>query len=154
MVPFRKILVPTDFSEPARTGLDAAKLLARRDEAECVLIHVVTPVQTIPPSGPPTHSGIEMSAVMEELEDGARRSLDEMVNEVASEGIRARSLVVRGTPADEIAAAAEEEKADVVVIATHGWTGWRRFVFGSVAEKVVRLAPCPVLTIPAPVEKG
>ena len=40
------------------------------------------------------------------------------------------------------------------MIATHGWTGWRRFVFGSVAEKVVRLSPCPVLTIPAPVEKG
>ena len=51
---------------------------------------------------------------------------------------------------EEIAAAAERENADVIVIATHGWTGWRRFVFGSVADKVVRLASCPVLTIPVP----
>jgi len=90
---------------------------------------------------------------MQELEDAAKGSLDEMVAQLTSEGINARGMVVQGTPAEEIAAAAEQEEADVIVIATHGWTGWRRFVFGSVAEKVVRLARCPVLTIPAPVEK-
>ena len=154
MIPFQRILAPTDFSDPAKNGLDAAKTLARRDGAECILIHVVAPVRTIPPSGPPAHSGLEMSAVMEDLEEGARSTLDEIVEELKSEGIEGKGLVVRGTPAEEIAWAAEQEKADVIVIATHGWTGWRRFVFGSVAEKVVRLSPCPVLTIPAPVEKG
>ncbi len=154
MVPFRTILAPTDFSEPAKSGLETARTLARRDEAECVLIHVVAPVRTIPPSGPPAHSGIEMSAVMEELEQGARSTLDETLEGLKAEGVRCRSLVVRGTPAEEIAAAAEQEQADVIVIATHGWTGWRRFVFGSVAEKVVRLARCPVLTIPFPREKA
>jgi nucleotide-binding universal stress UspA family protein len=154
MVPFHKILAPTDFSEPANNGVEAAKLLAQRDGAECVLIHVVAPVRMIPPSGPPAHSGLEMSTVMQELEEGAQSTLEETAAKLKEEGVQARSMVVRGIPAEEIAAAAEEEKADVVVIATHGWTGWRRFVFGSVAEKVVRLSPCPVLTIPSPVEKG
>jgi universal stress protein A len=154
MIPFQKILAPTDFSEPSRIGLRTAKDLAAGDKAECILIHVVAPVRAIPPSGPAAHSGFELSAVMQELEDAATKSLEETSLQMASEGIRARSLVVQGTPAEEIAAAAEREEADVIVIATHGWTGWRRFVFGSVAEKVVRLARCPVLTIPAPVEKA
>ncbi len=150
MIPFQRILAPTDFSEPAQIGLETAKDLARSDKAECILVHVVAPVRAIPPSGPAAHSGFELSAVMQDLEDAANSSLDEMVAQLASEGIKARSLVVQGTPAEEIASAAEQENADVIVIATHGWTGWRRFVFGSVAEKVVRLARCPVLTIPAP----
>lgn len=150
MIPFQRILAPTDFSEPAQIGLETAKDLARRDNAECILIHVVAPVRAIPPSGPAAHSGFELSAVMQELEDSANRSIDETAAQLTSEGIKARSLVVQGTPAEEIAFAAEQEKVDVIVIATHGWTGWRRFVFGSVAEKVVRLARCPVLTIPAP----
>jgi len=150
MLPFRTILAPTDFSDPSTYGVQAAKELARRERAECILIHVVAPVRAIPPSGPPAHSGLEMSGVMQELEASARSSLDDMVASMIAEGIRARGMVVQGTPAEEIATAAETEKADVIVIATHGWTGWRRFVFGSVAEKMVRLASCPVLTIPAP----
>jgi nucleotide-binding universal stress UspA family protein len=154
MVPFQKILAPTDFSEPANNGLEVAKMLAKRDGAECILIHVVAPVRMIPPSGPPAHSGLEMSTVMQELEEGAGSTLEETTAKLKEEGVQARSLVVRGIPAEEIASAAESEGADVIVIATHGWTGWRRFVFGSVAEKVVRLAPCPVLTIPSPVKEG
>ncbi|MGD8387155.1 MAG: universal stress protein [Desulfobacteraceae bacterium] len=150
MLPFRRILAPTDFSEPSLSGLRAAGELARENDADLLLIHVVAPVRSIPPTGPPVHSGFEMSSVMEELEEAALESLDGMVEERTREGIRARGQVVQGNPAEEIAAAAERENADVIVIATHGWTGWRRFVFGSVAEKVVRLASCPVLTIPVP----
>lgn len=150
MLPFQRILAPTDFSEPSLSGLKVAGELARENNAELLLLHVVAPVRSIPSTGPPVHSGFEMSSVMEELEDGARQSLDEMVKEKTAEGIRARAEVIQGNPADEIASAADKEGADVIVIATHGWTGWRRFVFGSVAEKVVRLASCPVLTIPVP----
>lgn len=152
MIPFKTILTPTDFSEPAKLGLETAKALAQRDGAEVILIHVVAPVRAIPPSGPAAHSGFELSAVMKELEDAAGNSLEEMVERVTSEGIKARSLLVQGSPAEEIASAAEREDTDVIVIATHGWTGWRRFVFGSVAERVVRLSRRPVLTVPAPHE--
>lgn len=65
-----------------------------------------------------------------------------------------RTIVGHGDVADEIVRIAETEKADLIVTATHGTTGWRRFVFGSVAEKVVRLAKCPVLTIRNPQEEG
>jgi len=63
------------------------------------------------------------------------------------------TMLVDGDPAQEICQAAKEKGADLIVIATHGQTGWRRLVFGSVTEKVVRLAPCPVLTIPAQMEE-
>ncbi len=154
MLTFQTIVAPTDFSEPSRQGVQAAEELARRDGGECVLIHVVAPVPLIPPGGPPAHSGLELSGVMDKLEAAARSSLDAMVEAMAANGVRVRGEVVLGTPAEEIALAAEREHADLIVIATHGWTGWRRFVFGSVAEKVVRLASCPVLTIPAPEGEG
>ncbi len=66
--------------------------------------------------------------------------------------MRTRDLVTTGEPAPEILRIAAEEHVDLIVIASHGLTGWRRLVFGSVAEKVVRQAPCPVLTIAAPPE--
>jgi nucleotide-binding universal stress UspA family protein len=63
--------------------------------------------------------------------------------------VQSQAKIEQGEAADEILRAAREEGADVIVIATHGLTGWRHMVFGSVAEKVVRTAPCPVLTIHA-----
>ncbi|MFP3928677.1 MAG: universal stress protein, partial [Desulfobacteraceae bacterium] len=128
MLPFKRVLAPTDFSEPALHGLQAAEELARHFSAELVMIHVVAPVMSVPPAGPPAHSGLQMSAVMQELEDAARKTLNETAEQMSSRGIRARWVVMQGNPADEIAAAAGKEEADVVVIATHGWTGWRRFV--------------------------
>jgi len=67
-----------------------------------------------------------------------------------SRELHVRQIVVLGEAADEIVRMSEEQRVDLIVIATHGQTGWRHMVFGSVAEKVVRLAPCPVLTIRAP----
>jgi nucleotide-binding universal stress UspA family protein len=73
-------------------------------------------------------------------------------NKVPKE-IKARDQVIIGNPSQQIVETAKKESADIIVIATHGMTGWRRFIFGSVAEKVVRLAECPVLTVPAPSEE-
>jgi universal stress protein A len=64
------------------------------------------------------------------------------------EGIRSRSVIATGDAADEIVRVANDEAADLIVIATHGLTGWRHLVFGSVAEKVIRHADCPVLVVP------
>jgi len=61
--------------------------------------------------------------------------------------VKIRSLLGRGDAAAEIGRLATEEKADLIVLATHGWTGWRHLVFGSVAERVLREAPCPVLSV-------
>jgi nucleotide-binding universal stress UspA family protein len=148
MLPFKKILYPTDFSEPSYEALKAANELALHFFAELWLVHVVSPdVQTSPDLA---GSGL----VLQEIETLAENSLQEVVKQKVSKELHTRQIVVLGEAANEIIRISQETKADIIVIATHGQTGWRRFVFGSVAEKVVRLALCPVLTIQAPHEEG
>ena len=148
MLPLKKLLAPTDFSEPSYRGVKAADELARHFGAEMILIHVVSSSQFVPPTGPPVPTGYQLSTLLEELMDAARRSMSQTIEEKVSEGVSSRSFVLTGAPAEEIVRVAAEEEVDAIVIATHGLTGWRRFIFGSVAERVVRLAECPVLSIP------
>ena len=145
MLPFKKILYPTDFSDPSYEALKAANELALHFSTELCLVHVVSPVTPSPtdPSG-------SNFLVLQEMEKAARESLKEMVEKRIPKELLVRQIVVLGGAAEEIIQISEKEKVDLIVIATHGQTGWRHFVFGSVAEKVVQLAPCPVLTIRAP----
>ncbi len=83
-----------------------------------------------------------------EMTAAAQQSFEEVLDNRIPAGITVKTRVFRGHPAEEVVKAAETEGADMIVTATHGWTGWRRFVFGSVAEKIVCLSTCPVLTVP------
>jgi len=148
MLPLKKIVCPTDFSEPAAEGLKIATELATQFSAEMLLVHVVTPLPVMHGGVAPT--GFHIPAVLEELEESAKKSLKEIRREKLPAEIQARTFVAHGRPAHEIVALAEQEKADIIVIATQGESGWQRLVFGSVAEKVVRHADCPVLTVRAP----
>jgi len=152
MLPLKRIVCPTDFSEPSYEALDAACELALQFSSELLLVHVVTPVPIIPSSEASPSFNIPL--YLEEMESSAKRSLDELIEEKISKHIRVSPSVVQGQPADEIVRVAEEKHADIIVIATHGRTGWRRFIFGSVAERVVRLSTCPVLTIHPPSEEA
>jgi universal stress protein A len=147
MFPVKKILCPTDFSEPSLKGVKAAAEFVANYPGEVLLLHVIPPAHTLAPPTIPTGKVLEY---YEELTRFAQRSLDELIEEQFSKDLSLSSRVMQGNPADEIIRTASEEKVDLIVIATHGATGWRRFMFGSVAEKVVRMADCPVLTIPAP----
>ena len=147
MFPVKKILCSTDFSEPSLEGVKAAAEFAAEYSAETIVLHVIPPVHTLTPPTIPSGKVLEY---YEELTRFAQKSLDELIDEKFSKDLSATARVVQGNPSDEIVRTASEEKADIIVIATHGATGWRRFMFGSVAEKVVRTAGCPVLTIPAP----
>jgi universal stress protein A len=80
--------------------------------------------------------------------------LRELHDAMVAAKVSVRTMVGHGDAAGEIVLIAGKEHVDLIVIATHGWTGLRHLVFGSVAEKVVRLAPCPVLTIRAPQAQG
>ena len=151
MLPIKKILCPTDFSEPSFKGIEAASELAQHFSAELILISVVTPVYPIGAPGVP--ASYNVGEYYEEMIAHATRSLEEIEKEKVPAGVKTRRFVARGIAADEIVKRAESENADVILIATHGWTGWRRLVFGSVAEKVVRFAKRPVLTVPEPQEK-
>ncbi len=148
MLPITKILCPTDFSQPSYEALEAAKELALHFSAELILMNVVTPIPVVPASPDPT--GVDLSGYQLEMVGFAKESMETLLKERIPPEITARHMVFQGNPADEIVHTASQEEVDMIVIATHGLTGWRRFIFGSVAEKVVRLSPRPVLTITAP----
>jgi nucleotide-binding universal stress UspA family protein len=138
MLPLKKILCPTDFSEPSYEGVKAANEFALHFSAELTMLHVVSPVPIIP--SPEPTPGFDVVSYQQEMELYAVKSLDKLVKEKISEKATVHKKIVIGSAADEIIRSAKDEKMDIIVIATHGLTGWRRFVFGSVAEKVVRLA--------------
>lgn len=147
MLPIKKILCPMDFSPPCYEALGRAREFASHFSSKLTLLHVVSPIPVIPNSTFP--SAAHVPDLLNEMEDSARQSLAEVEKEIAAAGIDCTTRVVHGAPADQIVAAATSEQADLVVIATHGMTGWKRVLFGSVAEKVVRYCPCAVLTIRA-----
>ena len=150
MFPVKTVLCPTDFSEPAREALKIASELAAQVGAALLLVHVV-PVLPALPNDP--NYVFKVPEYERLLHNDADEKLAQLLRQM-KDGTDVRVMVGHGDVAGEIVRISETEKADLIVIATHGTTGWRRFVFGSVAEKVVRLAKCPVLTIRNPQEEG
>ena len=142
MLPLRRILCPTDFTEPSYEALKVANEFASHFSAALTVVYVVPVVIDIP-----TSADFFVPSNLESMEAHAKETLQDVVEKRLSEKLRIRTMVAIGDPADEIVGAAAHENANIIVIATRGLTGWRRFMFGSVAEKVVRLATCPVLTI-------
>jgi nucleotide-binding universal stress UspA family protein len=152
MLPFKKILCPTDFSEPSYKALEVAIDLAAHFSAELHLLNVIAPVPPITP-GPAPSVGFNVALYQKELQKSAERNLKKVVEEKIPKKISVRSFIEQGIPGDKIAETAEKVKVDLIVIAKHGMTGWRHLIFGSVAEKVLRTASCPVLAVPTPPEK-
>jgi len=141
MLPARRIVCPTDFSDGASEALENGAKIAENNGAEVYLVHVV-----------PVMLAETEPTLMVQMQDYERllqpeKRLQELAAPLVARGLTVHAVVGHGDAASEIVRIAEEKKADVIVIGTHGNTGWRRLAFGSVAEKVVRLATCPVLTI-------
>jgi nucleotide-binding universal stress UspA family protein len=145
VLPFKRILVTTDFSEASYAGLEKGGELARWFAAELCVLYVVPAIPALPP-GP--NYAFEIAGYEEALQTNAEERLRELVQERLGE-VNARPMVEYGDAAKEIVRVAGELSVDLIVIATHGLTGWRHLVSGSVTEKVVRLAECPVLTVHA-----
>ena len=145
MLPLKKILCPTDFSEPACKAIKAAGEMAEKFSSELILIHVVGPVPVL--ETPTGLAGFDVAAYQQELSDSAESSLQLRLEEHIPESVNARTLVVHGEAAHEIVRVAKEEGVDLIVVSTHGATGWRERIFGAVSEKVLRHAECPVLTV-------
>jgi nucleotide-binding universal stress UspA family protein len=149
MLPFRKILWPTDFSSPSYKALKTANELALHFSSELYIVHVITPMPPVVEI-PPTRPSFNVSSYQDELKSSAEKSLQEVIEKKIGKKLAVQAIVVNGDPAVEIARIAENENIDLIVIATHGTSGWQRFFFGSVAEKVIRIASSPVLTIREP----
>lgn len=137
----RRLLVPIDFSEPSRLALRHAKELAMTYGAEIDLLHVVEEVAL------PTAYGVEpVSFVVPDVVENSEKVLAQMAEEeIGYEHVVVQSLP--GYPSTTILDYVDEREIDLVVIATHGRTGMDRLLLGSVAEKVVRRAACPVFTV-------
>jgi nucleotide-binding universal stress UspA family protein len=145
MLPLKKILCPTDFSEPSFEAVKVAKEWAAFFSAELLLLHVVSPAPIIPVG--PDFVIPDLVVPEQELESSVNKSLAEMISTFGLNELKVRSQILIGNAADEIVRTAEKEQTDLIVIATHGRTGLNRLIFGSVAEKTVRMAHCPVLTV-------
>ncbi len=140
--PFQTILVPTDFSEDAETALDLALSLAADSGAAIHLLHAYEiPIGVVPPYG------IELPpSLITDVRDAAARRLEKSAEKVRARGLRCDAHLVHGRPVDGIVDAAERLRADLVVMGTRGLTGLKHVLLGSVAERTIRFAPCPVLT--------
>jgi universal stress protein A len=143
MLPFKKILCPIDFSEASYETLSNAAELASHFKAELCLLHVTPKLTGIPPDPLYVFKGPEQYEREQEAAD--KDELQKVIEQRVPGDVAARALVTEGEAADEILRVAESEAADLIIIATHGLSGWRHIAFGSVTEKVVRQAPCAVL---------
>jgi nucleotide-binding universal stress UspA family protein len=139
----KRILVPSDLSEAAIPALKLAAELGRAFRAELVLLYVVEPFHT---SGDVLSAGVAAS-VVEKLSETARTALAREVAILGRRGVRAQSSIIEGKAAAVIVETARKVSADLIVIGTHGQTGFSHVFLGSVAERVVRTAGCPVLTV-------
>lgn len=148
---FSRILFATDFSEDSEYALGYAQEIATRFSCEIVVLHVAQPLPPLILGEPETALDAgTINQIVEEQRLLAVRELDKRVERLRQAGLRARSIVRIGAPFLEIAGAAKTEKADLIVLATHGRGGLAHVLLGSVAERVVRKAPCPVLTVRHP----
>jgi nucleotide-binding universal stress UspA family protein len=142
----RRLLHATDFSPASTRAFKYAVDLATMHRAQLVILHVMTsPALGIPGEGYVT------PAVYETLEASARsqagRRLDAIVARAKKAGARARGLLLEGVPHELIVRSVRSQKADLLVIGTHGRSGLAKFFLGSVANRLVSMAACPVLTV-------
>ncbi len=151
MLTIKTILCPTDFSEPSYEGLTYAIELATQFGAELCVTNVVP---AVPPLPTDPNFVFEIPEYERGLHADAARKLREMIEQRIPKSLKVRTVIGHGDPGHELVRIAEDEHADLIVIATTGMTGFRRLLFGSVAEKVVRLAACPVLTVRAPAARA
>ena len=139
----KKMLVPHDFSPPSRKAFKYACRFAKEFGSHLILLHVLEPVSSrsfIKLPGAPAFSEKELTS--------AEKNLRVLLNSAEAGGLKeTRSALRMGIASHEIVEAAKDLDVDLIVIATHGYTGWKHFCIGSTAERVVRAAHCPVLVV-------
>ena len=129
----KKIVAPVDFSDPSVQALQYAVSVAKQLDAEIILIHVAEP----PPFAPDL---TEPHGYEDRVTEYAEKELGKLMKDYVKDGVQARFLTRFGRPYEEIVAAAKQEGADLIVMATHGRSGVRGMLIGSTTEKLVRTA--------------
>jgi nucleotide-binding universal stress UspA family protein len=144
-VALQPIVFATDFSPASEPALRKAIEMARKEGAELIVAHVYAPPASL------SHSGVADDLVEAEIEDKVRKDVEKQLEPVLAraraEGLRVRGEILAGHVAKRLAETAAKNGASMVVIGTHGRTGIKKLVMGSIAGQVVATAPCPVLTV-------
>ena len=154
MVKLQNILCPTDFSELSVGAVNYAAMLAETFKARLHLLHVVDQAyQYWMATGPEAVPAAPAGPTPEELMETATKQMEDFASQYVPEKVQASGEVISGRPFLEIIRVAKEKKSDLIVIGTHGRGALRQVLLGSVAEKVVRKAPCPVLSVRDPGHK-
>ena len=133
------IQVPVDFSHDSEHAVEAAIGLAQQFEARVTLLHAIHI---------PEAAEVNLAAYMDKIRSEADQSMTSRLQRVQEAGVTAEAVTVIGAPSQTIVDTARDRRADLIVMGTHGRTGLRHMLIGSVAERVVRLAPCPVMVVP------
>jgi len=142
----KRILVPVDFSQPSIQALDYAIEFGQPFKPEFVVLHVLEPIY-YPGAGDMYGPGYDMGLVYQEIERAAHEQLSRLAVTLQKKRLTVRTLLRVGTAYHAIVETAKKLKADLIIMSTHGRTGLSHVVMGSVAERVVRSAVCPVLTV-------
>jgi len=151
MIQMSKILHPTDFSEPSKHALDYAVGFAEKFGAKIYIVHVIEEIASsmyfdmlkTPP----------LAQLMQDIERQAEKAMANLLTAEVRERIETEYLIRRGAAFLEVVRCADEVDADLIVCGTHGRTGLKHALFGSVAEKIIRKASCPVLSVRHPEHK-
>lgn len=141
----RRILHPSDFSPASGAALKKAIEMAKSNRSELLVVHVISQLVPVTDEGyisPKTYEDIAASS-----RAWAQKQLDQRLARAKKSGVRAKGLIVEGAAADQIVRVARAKRADLVVMGTHGRSGLKKLLLGSVAGRVVGAASCPVLTV-------
>lgn len=133
------ILVPVDFSQDSEEAVRCAIGLAQQFQARLTLLHAIYV---------PEAAEVNLAAYLDKIQSESDQLMAACRKRVEDAGVAVDSLVVRGVPSHRITETAQEQQADLIVMGTHGRTGLRHMLIGSVAERVVRHASCPVMVVP------
>ncbi len=144
MMKIEKILFPTDFTEGALAALPYAADLAKSYGAKLYLLHVIYDMSAATGLQVPQ---VSFNAMYEDIQKGAEKEIGNFAAVVGIELKNVETQVLRGVPYEEILTFARENGVDLIIMGTHGRSGFDRVIFGSTAEKVVRNSECPVLTV-------
>ncbi len=145
---FQRILLGTDFSKSSSHALGYAIVMAKRFSSEILLVHVVQPPPALVTGF--ASSGFDMVDGSAGIIRQAQDRMGGLIEEIAHNGIPVTAYCREGLPFDELLTVASEKSVDLIILGTHGHTGLSHVFLGSVAEKVVRQARCPVLTVRHP----
>ncbi len=151
MPKLNRILVPVDFSDCSRAALDYAETLAKTFDAVVDLIHVWEVPPYIPPEAMVGVPGHDAQTLAQVAHGSAEQEMKAFLDDLRDRGVKiGKPLLESGDPGRSIVETAEEGGYDLIVVGTHGRTGLSHLLMGSIAEKVVRHAHCPVLTVRGP----